>query len=90
MKARKLIIALAVAAFSLSHPGIGMTAGLGDEIKGTVINIERDSVTIKDFMGDEKTVEPKNPEALRDLKVGDRAQVKDGILTKLGGNVPGQ
>ena len=36
-------------------------------------------------MGDEKTVEPINPEALTNLKVGDRAQVKDGILTKEGG-----
>jgi hypothetical protein len=38
-------------------------------------------------MGDEKTVEPINPEALTNLKVGDRASVKDGILTIEGGAV---
>jgi len=32
-----------------------------------------------------KTVEPTNPEVLTILKVGDRAQVKEGILTKEGG-----
>jgi hypothetical protein len=39
-------------------------------------------------MGDEKTVEPINPEVLTTLKVGDRAPMKEGILTKEGGAGP--
>jgi hypothetical protein len=80
MRAQKLFILLVVAVFSLVLASPGITAM--DEVKGTVTKIEGSNVTIKDTMGGEKTVAPKNPEALTDLKVGDKVAVKDGILTK--------
>jgi len=83
MRGQRLYILLAVAVFSLVLAGPAISAM--DEVKGSVTKIEGHSVTIKDSMGGEKTVAPKNPEALKDLKVGDKAAVKDGILTKEGG-----
>jgi len=88
MVARKLFAFFLAAMFSLALASAGLSAGLGDEVRGTVTKIDGSKVTIKDFMGDEKTVEPKNPEALTDFKVGDKADVKDGILTKEGGAAP--
>lgn len=83
MRSQKLFVLLVVAVFSLVFASPGFSAM--DEVKGTVTKIEGNSVTIKDSLGGEKTVEPKNPEALSDLKVGDKAAIKDGILTKEGG-----
>jgi hypothetical protein len=88
MTARKLFIYFVVALFFLGLASPGLSAGKGDEVKGTVTKIDGGKVSIKDLTGDEKTVEPINPEALMDLKVGDRAAVKDGILTKVGGAGP--
>lgn len=85
MVLKKLLIFLAVAVFSLGLASPVISAGMGDEVKGTVTKIEGTKVSVKDMMGDEKTVEPKNPEALSDLKAGDRVALKDGILTKEGG-----
>ena len=88
MLVKKLIILLVATVFSLSLASPGISAGKGDDMKGTVTKIDGNKVTIKDFMGDEKTVEPINPEALTDLRVGDQATVKDGILTKTVGTGP--
>jgi len=85
MTARKLFIFIVLALFSLGLASPGLSGVVGEEVRGTVTKIDGGRVSIKDFMGDEKTVEPINPEALTNLKVGDRAQVKDGILTKEGG-----
>ena len=86
--ARKLLISLAVGVFFLSLAGPGIAAGMGDEVKGTVTNIEGNKVTIKDGMGVEQTVEPKNPEVLTTINVGDQAAVMDGMLMKVGGAEP--
>jgi membrane-associated protease RseP (regulator of RpoE activity) len=88
MMARKLFMFLVVAAFSLGLASPGLSGVVGEEVRGTVTKIDGGKVNIKDFMGDEKTIEPKNPEALTGFKVGDRALVKDGILTKEGGSGP--
>jgi len=88
MKARKLLTLLAVGVLTLSLAGPAISAGMGDDIKGTVTKIDGNHVTIKSVTGDEKTVEPANPEALGGLKVGDQAMVKDGKLTKAGGAEP--
>jgi hypothetical protein len=85
MTAKKLFIYLVVAVFSLGLASPGLSGGMG-EAKGTVSKIEGNKVIIKDSMGMEKTIEPKNPEALKDLKVGDQASVKDGMLIKEGGS----
>ncbi len=88
MMAKKLLILLAVGVFSLSLAGPGIAAGMGDEVKGTVTKIEGNTVTIKDGMGVEQTVEPRNPEALTTFHVGDPAAVMDGMLMKAGGAEP--
>lgn len=88
MKAKIPFILSVVAMFSLNLAGIGISAGMEEDIRGTVTKIDVGKLSIKDSMGDERTIEPKNPEALMNLKVGDRAVVKDGILTKEGGTGP--
>jgi hypothetical protein len=88
MTARRLFIFMVLALFSLGFASTGLSGVVGEEVRGTVTKIDGGKVSIKDFMGDEKTVEPINPEVLKTLKVGDRAQVKDGILTKEGGAGP--
>ena len=88
MVARKLFVIFVIALFSLVLASPGISAGPEDEVKGTVTKIDGGKVSIKDILGVEKTVEPINPEALMDLKVGDRAAVKGGILTKVGGAGP--
>ena len=88
MVARKLFVIFVIALFSLVLASPGISAGPEDEVKGTVTKIDGGKVSIKDILGVEKTVEPINPEALMDLKVGDRAVVKDGILRKVGGAGP--
>lgn len=82
---KKLLVLLAAGAFVLTLAGPGIAAGMGGGIKGTVTKIEGGKVTIKDSMGMEQTVEPKNPDALSTLKVGDQASVKDDTLVKEGG-----
>jgi hypothetical protein len=88
MVARKLLVFFVAALFSLVFAGAGLSAGVGEGVQGTVTKIEGGNVSIKDVMGSEKTVMLKNPDALKDLKVGDVASVKDGILTKVGGAIP--
>ncbi len=88
MTTRRLFVFFVIAMFFLGLASPGLSAGMGEEVKGTVTKIEGGKVSIKDITGSEKTIEPKNPEALTDLKVGDRASVKDGILTKEGGAGP--
>ena len=83
MLARKLLVLLVVTIFSLSLASLGISAG--DELKGIVTKIDGSTVSITDVLGNEKTVEIKNPEALKVLKVGDQATVTDGIVKKEGG-----
>jgi hypothetical protein len=87
MAARTLFVFFVVAMFSLGLASPGFSAGMVEDAKGTVTKIEGGKVSIKDSMG-EKTIEPMNPEALTDLKVGDQVSVKDGKLTKEGGAGP--
>jgi hypothetical protein len=83
MLARKLLILLVATVVSLSLASPGFSAGM-DELKGIVTKIDSSTVSITDVLGNEKTVEIKNPEALKDLKVGDQATVVDGIVIKKG------
>ncbi len=88
MMTKKPLVLLTVVAFSLGTAGLGLAAALGDEVKGTVTRIEDYKVTIEDGTGMEKTVEPKNPEALKELKVGDHVVVKEDVLRKTNGAGP--
>jgi hypothetical protein len=87
MAARRHFMFFVVALFSLGLATPGFAGVVGEEVKGTVTKIDGRKISIKDFMGDVKTVEPINPEAISNLKVGDRASVKEGILTIEGGAV---
>jgi hypothetical protein len=87
MAAGRLFTFFVVALFFLGLATPVPAGVVGEEVKGTVTKIDGGKVSIKDFMGDEKTVEPINPEALSNVRVGDRASVKDGILTTEGGAV---
>jgi hypothetical protein len=88
MVARKLFVFFVVAVFSLGIASAGLSAGMGEEVKGTVTRIEGGQVSIIDKMGNENTIVPTNPGALTDLKVGDLVSVKDGILKKMGSAGP--
>ncbi len=79
MRTKKLIVLLMVAAFTLGVVGLSFSA---EEIKGTVSKIDGNKLTILDDMGKEKTVEVKDLESLKEIKVGDRVLVKDGKVTK--------
>lgn len=82
---KRLLVLVAVMAFTLSLASTCLSAGMGKEIKGSVTKIEDGKVTILDSMGNEKTMEVKNSAAFPDLKVGDQISVKDGMLTKESG-----
>ena len=84
MLARKLHILLVATVFFLSIASLGFSAGMS-ESKGIVTKIDGSTVSITDVLGNERTVEIKNPEVLKGLKVGDQATVTDGILKKEGG-----
>ena len=84
MVARKLFITFVIAVFSLGLASAGFSAGMVGETTGTITKIEGGKVSIMGSMG-EKTIEPMNPEALKDFKVGDEVSVKDGKLVKEGG-----
>jgi hypothetical protein len=87
MVARKLFVFFVVAVFSLGLASAGFSAGMVEDVKGTVTKIEDGKVSIEGSMG-EKTIEPTNPEALTDLNVGDQVSVMDGKLVKEGGAGP--
>ncbi len=82
MITKRLLILLVAIVFTLSVAGLSFSAGAGKEVKGIVVKIEGSKLTILDSMGNEKTIETKDHWMLRDLKVGERVSVKDGILTK--------
>ena len=52
------------------------------QAKGTITKIEGNMVTVKDKMGEEKTVEVKDASG---LKVGEKIKVRDGIAKKMTG-----
>ena len=81
MRAKKLIILLMVAVFTLGVAGLSFSA---QEIEGTVSKIEGNTLTIVDSMGKEKTVKVEGKERLKEIKVGDKVLVKDGTVTKHG------
>ena len=83
---RSLIVLLMAMVFTLGVVGLSFSAQeMTQEVMGTVSKIDGNKLTIlDDIMGKEKTVKVKDPESLKDLKVGDRVLVKDGKVTKSG------
>jgi outer membrane lipoprotein SlyB len=65
--------------FTLSVAGLSFSA---QEVNGTVTKIEGSKLTIMDDVGKEKIVRVKNQESLKEIKLGDRVSIKDGMLAK--------
>lgn len=82
---KKLFILSAIMAFTLSMASTYASAGMREEIKGSVTKIEDGKVTVLDATGNEKTMKVKDPAALQDLKVGEQISIKDGMLIKESG-----
>lgn len=73
----KSIIALIIAiVFTLGVATMGFAAA---EVKGTITKIDGKKVTVKDDKGKETTVDVKE---VKDVKVGDKVTIKDGVITK--------
>jgi len=79
MITKRLLILLVAIAFTLSVAGLSFSA---QEVKGTVTKIEGSKLTIMDDLGKEKIVKVKNQEGLKEITLGDRVSIKDGMLTK--------
>ncbi len=80
MKTKKLIMLLVAVVFTLGVVGLGFSA---QEVKGTVLKIEGNDVTIlDDVTGGQLTVKVKDSSSLKDLNVGDKVLVKGDKVTK--------
>jgi outer membrane lipoprotein SlyB len=79
MITKRLLILLVAVVFTLSVAGLSFSA---QEVKGTVTKIEGSKLTIMDDVGKEKIVRVKNQESLKEIKLGDRVSIKDGMLAK--------
>jgi outer membrane lipoprotein SlyB len=79
MMIRKSIVLLMVAIFTLGVVGLSFSA---QEVKGTVSKIEGNKLTLLDDTGKQITVQVKDRESLKEVKVGDRVSVKDGKVIK--------
>ena len=79
MMTKRLIVLLMVTVFTLGVVGVSFSA---EEVKGTVAKIEGDKLTIQDDTGKQTTVQVKDQESLKEIKVGDRVLVKDGKVIK--------
>jgi outer membrane lipoprotein SlyB len=79
MVTKRLLILLVAIVFTLSVSGLSFSA---QEVNGTVTKIEGSKLTIMDDVGKEKIVRVKNQESLKEIKVGDRVSIKDGMLAK--------
>jgi outer membrane lipoprotein SlyB len=82
MTAKKLMILMMAAVFTIGIVGVSLSA---EEVAGTVSQIEGASVTIMDDNGKQVTVEVKDPDTLAGLMPGDKVVVKDGKVKKQGG-----
>jgi outer membrane lipoprotein SlyB len=79
MITKRLLILLVAIVFTFSVAGLSFSA---QEVKGTVTKIEGSKLTIMDDLGKEKIVKVKNQEGLKEITLGDRVSIKDGMLTK--------
>jgi len=79
MLPKRLIVLLMVMAFTLAVAGLGFSA---QDTKGTVAKIEGNKLTILDDTGKQTTVQVKDQESLKEVKVGDKVLVKDGKVIK--------
>lgn len=95
MNTKRLIVLLMTMVFTLGVEGLSFSAqaqgqaqgqAQAQEIKGTVSKIEGNKVTIMDDMSKENTVKVNNKDlgSLKEIKVGDRVLVRDGMITKGG------
>jgi outer membrane lipoprotein SlyB len=81
MRNKKLIVLLMAMVFTLSAVSLSFSA---QEVKGTVSKIDGNKLTILDDKGVEQTVNVKDLQSLKEIKVGDKVLVKDGKVIKEG------
>ncbi|GAB5046456.1 selenite/tellurite reduction operon protein ExtJ [Thermodesulfovibrio sp. TK110] len=77
-KALALLLVLTFV-FAVSFLSFAADAKKNEAVQGTVTKIEGKKLTIKQADGKEVTVEVKN---VKDIKVGDKVTVKNGVVTK--------
>ncbi len=86
MKTKSIIAVLVAVVFILSFTSLSFAAGAEKAekmaVKGEVTKIQDNKVTVKDDMGTETTVDVKD---LKDIKVGDKVKIKDGVVKKMTG-----
>ncbi len=76
MKVRSIIALVIAIIFTFGVATMGLATA---EVKGTITKIDGKKVTVKDDKGKETTVEVKE---VKDIKVGDKVTIKDGVATK--------
>ncbi len=76
MKVRSIIALVIAIIFTFGVATMGLATA---EVKGTITKIDGKKVTVKDDKGEETTVEVKE---VKDIKVGDKVTIKDGVATK--------
>ena len=74
MKMKSILALLIAIVFALGVVGLAFAA----DVKGTVTKIDGKKITVKDDKGKETTVEAD----AKDVKVGDKVDVKDGKVMK--------
>ena len=83
MKTKSIVALLVVIVFTVGTIGLAFAAPAekaADEIRGAIVKIDGNKITVRDAKGKETTVEVKKlPEG---LKIGDRVIVKDGEVTR--------
>ena len=96
MNTKRLIVLLMTMVFTLGVEGLSFSAqaqgqaqaqaAQAQEIKGKVSRIDGNKLTILDDMSKENTVKvnDKDLESLKEIKVGDRVLVRNGMVTKGG------
>ncbi|MCX8029950.1 MAG: hypothetical protein N3A59_00025 [Thermodesulfovibrionales bacterium] len=76
MKIKSIIALMVAIIFTMGLVSMAFAAA---EVKGTVSKVEGNKVTVKDDKGKETTVEVKDA---KDVKVGDKVTIKDGVVKK--------
>jgi hypothetical protein len=79
IKRLQTLLVTAVITLSLASPAL--STGMGKEVNGVISKIEGSKLTVLVSTGEE-TIEIKDKEVLKTLKVGDQVSMKDSVLTK--------
>lgn len=79
MFGKKSLMALVVLVFTLSFAVFCFAA---EDTAGIISKIQDKQITIQDAAGQDKKIEISDPDTLKNLKVGDKIAMQDGMLIK--------